>query len=229
MLVVSFSAQADDSVTVVIPDDDDRLALVTYPFTDANGQLVDINVAVGTSLAHQTLMFTWDSEELVYTSYFFDANGPFWRETWDGPPATIQLAPGQGFWLRNPIGNPPQTLVFTGTAITADTYAVEVKVPHAGGSLALLGFPYPAAVDFNEMGFTNMVNVGPFGDLLYRYDPNHEDDYEPYFYDAIGDFGGGWRLLEDPEADGPHILNAGEGFWYGTKHGNGFIWQAIRP
>ena len=134
-------------------------------------------------------------------------------------PATNQIVPGMGFWIRSHQAS-NQTAAVIGEVLTDAT--VTNSVVHG---LQLLAYPYPTPFAIGDLAISNSATRGEApdsADTLYLWD-RASQSFKTYYYYTDGS-------LIDYSTGNPatNTLSPGEAFWY--RHvGVGFSWVEAKP
>ena len=144
----------------------------------------------------------------TYESYF-DLNTFMMVTGWN---PDVTLASGQAYWLENAGGSAVEAVVAGEVPDDAS------KVISIEAGLQLIGFPYPVAVDVENMGFTPSL-----GDKVYTYNSGSGygqiSTYESYFDLNTFMMVEGWN---------PSVtIGVGDGVWYEANAS--FDWTATKP
>ena len=148
----------------------------------------------------------------------------------DYSPAPEIVDSGEGFWIVNNSGV-DNTIVLTGDVVTN----LMISTPVDEG-LNLLAYPFSADRAVSNITFAS-TNGQPAGgqtlseaDQIWTWDPDGTQ-YVKQFYggDGLGvGFDDVWLFEDYSPSD--TVIEAGEGFWYVRKTGEGdYAWEENRP
>jgi len=163
------SQNAVGYVKITVPGNG-GLVLIRHDFENIDGSPSTIASIIGDQMADGTTVFKWDRSAGQYaTGAVYTDLGPglqFWTN--DQP-----IERGDAMFVVNGAGAPATEVYLLGEVPGDNNGAATTPVANSYG---FVGYPYPAAVDFDT---TDIATQAPDGAVLFRWDPITQNYISP--------------------------------------------------
>ena len=196
------SQNAVGYVKLTVPADpvgsEASLLLARYDFVAIDGSPTTVEDVLGDQPAKNTVVWIWDRTAGEYILPAPSLTEFLGTKTWNNGNEVIQ--PGDAFWIQNGDGEPATDIFLLGEVPGANNASETTDVVDA---TTFVGYPYPAAVDFDTTAIADVAGVGA---VLFRWDPDTQGYVVPG--PQKGEFLG--STFWDPAGT---MIQPGEGFY----------------